>query len=189
MSRDLSQAFQNWWKRPDHLGRPTWRKAGINEGFAIRDLSLQRLNRKWGQVLVPKCGFKFRITREWRDIETASSARVTKLSVRVLSQPARPTLGPLSPVLVHGPQHSRSPEVDLNPTDTPVIYVPSTGSSRAYSGKTSTDNPLLPSGVSADEHRRQHSIAQHEASDSCTTPTTRRTLCRRRESQRHPDRS
>ncbi|MHB8190702.1 MAG: RNA-guided endonuclease InsQ/TnpB family protein [Ferrimicrobium sp.] len=77
--RDLSQAFQNWWKRPDHFGRPTWRKAGINEGFAIRDLSVRRLNRKWGQVRVPKCGWvKFRITREWQDIETASSARVTK---------------------------------------------------------------------------------------------------------------
>jgi putative transposase len=77
--RDLNQAFQNWWKRPDHFGRPTWRKAGINEGFAIRDLSVKRINRKWGQVLVPKCGWvKFRITREYRDIETASSARVTQ---------------------------------------------------------------------------------------------------------------
>ncbi|WP_276961931.1 hypothetical protein [Ferrimicrobium acidiphilum] len=33
--RDLNQAFQNWWKRPDHFGRPTWRKADINEGFAV----------------------------------------------------------------------------------------------------------------------------------------------------------
>ena len=76
--RDLNQAFQNWWKRPDHFGRPTWRKAGINEGFAVRDLSVRRINRKWGQVFVPKCGWvKFRVTREWSDIETASSARVT----------------------------------------------------------------------------------------------------------------
>ncbi len=76
--RDLNQAFQNWWKRPDHFGRPTWRKAGVNEGFAVRDLSVRRINRKWGQVFVPKCGWvKFRVTREWSDIETASSARVT----------------------------------------------------------------------------------------------------------------
>ena len=76
--RDLDRAFQNWWKRPDHFGRPTWRKAGINEGFAVRDLSVRRINRKWGQVFVPKCGWvKFRVTREWSDIETASSARVT----------------------------------------------------------------------------------------------------------------
>ena len=38
--RDLDKAFQNWWKRPDHFGRPTWRKAGIDEGFYIRDLSI-----------------------------------------------------------------------------------------------------------------------------------------------------
>ena len=76
--RDLNQAFQNWWNRPDHFGRPTWRKAGINEGFAVRDLSVRRMNRKWGQVFVPKCGWvKFRVTREWSDIETASSTRVT----------------------------------------------------------------------------------------------------------------
>ena len=77
--RDLARAFQNWWKRPDHFGRPPWRKKDTNEGFAVRDLSVKRINRKWGQVFVPKCGWvKFRVTREWRDIETASSARVIK---------------------------------------------------------------------------------------------------------------
>ncbi len=76
--RDLDKAFKNWWKRPDHFGHPTWRKAGINEGFAVRDLIVRRINRKWGQVFVPKCRWvKFRITREWKDIETASSARIT----------------------------------------------------------------------------------------------------------------
>ena len=76
--RDLDQAFKNWWKRPDHFGRPTWRKAGINEGFYIRDLCVRRINRKWGEVSVPKAGrIKFRITREWNDIATASSARIT----------------------------------------------------------------------------------------------------------------
>ncbi len=77
--RDLDRAFQNWWRRPDHFGRPTWRKAGQHEGFYIRDLSVRRLNRKWGQVYVPKCGWvKFRVTRKWSEIETASSARVTR---------------------------------------------------------------------------------------------------------------
>ncbi|WP_366526761.1 transposase [Ferrimicrobium sp.] len=76
--RDLDRAFQNWWKRPDHFGRPTWRKAGINEGFAVRDLSVRRVNRKWGQVLIPKCGWvRFRISRPWVEIESATSARVT----------------------------------------------------------------------------------------------------------------
>ena len=77
--RDLDRAFQNWWKRPDHFGRPTWRKKDINEGFAVRDLSVRRVNRKWGQVFIPKCGWvKFRVTRQWYDIEHASSARVTR---------------------------------------------------------------------------------------------------------------
>ena len=77
--RDLERAFKNWWKRPGHFGRPTWRKAGINEGFYIRELSARRINRKWGEVLVPKCGWvKFRVTRQWSDIEKARSARVTK---------------------------------------------------------------------------------------------------------------
>ncbi len=76
--RDLDRAFQNWWKRPDHFGRPTWRKAGIDEGFCIRDLSVRRINRRWGAVQVPKCGWvRFRLTRQFSDIEAASSARVT----------------------------------------------------------------------------------------------------------------
>ena len=77
--RDLDRAFQNWYKRPDHFARPTWRKKDINEGFAIRDLSVRRINRKWGEVWVPKCGWvRFRVTRQWHDIVQASSARVTK---------------------------------------------------------------------------------------------------------------
>ncbi len=31
--RDLDHAFRNWWKRPDHFGRPTWCNAGIDEGL------------------------------------------------------------------------------------------------------------------------------------------------------------
>ena len=75
---DLDRAFKNWWKNPSHFGRPTWRKAGIHEGFAIRDLSVRRLNRRWGEVLVPKCGWvRFRVTRQWADICAGTSARVT----------------------------------------------------------------------------------------------------------------
>ena len=52
--------------------------AGVHEGFAIRDLSVRRINRKWGEVLVPKCGWvRFRATRQWADICAATSARVT----------------------------------------------------------------------------------------------------------------
>ncbi len=75
---DLDRAFKNWWRNPSHFSRPTWRKAGIHEGFAIRDLSIRRINRKWGEVLVPKCGWvRFRVTRQWADICAGTSARVT----------------------------------------------------------------------------------------------------------------
>ncbi len=75
---DLDRAFKNWWKNPSHFSRPTWRKAGVHEGFAIRDISVRRINRRWGEVLVPKCGrVRFRVTRQWADICAATSARVT----------------------------------------------------------------------------------------------------------------
>jgi len=75
---DLDRAFKNWWRNPSHFGRPTWRKAGVHESFAIRDLSVRRINRRWGEVLVPKCGWvRFRITRQWADICAGTSARVT----------------------------------------------------------------------------------------------------------------
>ena len=76
--RDLDRAFQNWWKNPGHFGHPTWRKAGVHEGFGIRDLSVRRINRRFGEVFVPKCGWvRFRVTRQWADIVAATSARVT----------------------------------------------------------------------------------------------------------------
>jgi putative transposase len=75
---DLDWAFQNWWKNPGHFSRPTWRKAGVHEGFAIRDLSVRHINRRWGEVLVPKFGWvRFRVTRQWVDICAGTSARVT----------------------------------------------------------------------------------------------------------------
>ncbi len=75
---DLDRAFKNWWNNPGHFSRSTWRKAGVNEGFAIRDLSVRHINRRWGEALVPKCGWaRFRISRKWADISAATSARVT----------------------------------------------------------------------------------------------------------------
>ena len=76
--RDLDRAFQNWWKNPGHFSHPTWRKAGLNEGFCVRDLSVRKLNRKWGEVLVPKAGWvRFRLSRPWAEIEASTSARIT----------------------------------------------------------------------------------------------------------------
>ena len=76
--RDLDKAFQNWWRNPQHFSHPTWRKAGVNEGFYVRDLSVRKVNRKWGELLVPKAGWvKFRLTRSWAEMEASTSARVT----------------------------------------------------------------------------------------------------------------
>lgn len=76
--RDLDRAYQNWWGNPTHFKPPTWRKQGQKQGFPVRDLRVQRLNRKWATVLIPKVGaVKFRLTRTWADVLTATSARVT----------------------------------------------------------------------------------------------------------------
>ena len=51
-------------------GRPSWRKAGRDEGFRVtghrgRQWDVRRLNRNWGQVRVPKGGWvRFRWSRE-----------------------------------------------------------------------------------------------------------------------------
>ena len=75
---DLDRAFKNFWRNPSHFGRPSWRKAGIHEGFAVRDLKTRRINRRWGEVHVPKLGWvRFRITRAWAEIAGGTSARVT----------------------------------------------------------------------------------------------------------------
>jgi IS605 OrfB family transposase len=72
--RDFDQALRNWWggtHRP-----PTWRKAGIDEGFCVRDVKVQRLNRRWATVAVPKLGtVRFRLSRPLP--ATYGMARVT----------------------------------------------------------------------------------------------------------------
>lgn len=52
--RDFDQALRNWWAGTHR--RPRWRKMGEHEGFAIRDLSVRKLSRKWATVVVPKLG-------------------------------------------------------------------------------------------------------------------------------------
>lgn len=75
--RDLRQAFTNRGKNPAHFNRPTRRKRGQHDGFKIRDLRIERVNRKWGRVLIPKTGWvKFRITRGFTDLQRATSARI-----------------------------------------------------------------------------------------------------------------
>jgi putative transposase len=75
--RDLDRAYGNF-----YAGRaryPSFKRRNTREGsFAVRDLVVRRLNKRWGTMAVPKMGpVRFRITRAWADIQKATSARVT----------------------------------------------------------------------------------------------------------------
>jgi transposase len=73
--RDLSTSFSRFCSGVS--GFPKFHKRSNRQSFVVRDVVLERTNRKWGRVLVPKAGWlKFRITRAWHDIRSAKSARV-----------------------------------------------------------------------------------------------------------------
>ena len=63
--RDFAQAMQNFFRRTHR--RPTWRKAGVHEGFrqiAVKPHHVARLNRRFGRVWVPKVGWvRFRLSQ------------------------------------------------------------------------------------------------------------------------------
>jgi putative transposase len=63
--RDFGQAMRNFFGGTHR--RPAWRKAGLNERFrqvAVKPGHIQRLNRRWGLVWVPKVGWvRFRWSR------------------------------------------------------------------------------------------------------------------------------
>ena len=75
--RDFAQAMKNFWAGTH--GYPTWRRKGLHEGFrvvAVRPRHVRRLNRRWGEMLVPKVG---RVRFRWtRPIVEAKSYRVTR---------------------------------------------------------------------------------------------------------------
>jgi putative transposase len=67
--RDFSQAMTAFFDPANPAGRPTWRKAGRDEGFRItgrrgQQWDVRRVSRKVGQVRVPKAGWvRFRWSR------------------------------------------------------------------------------------------------------------------------------
>ncbi len=75
--RDFAQAMRNFFHGTHR--RPTWRKAGTHEGFrqvGVKPGHIKRLNRRHGQVWIPKVGWvRFRWTRAIAD--TVKSYRVT----------------------------------------------------------------------------------------------------------------
>ncbi|MDV8070658.1 hypothetical protein R4P64_29425 [Rhodococcus sp. IEGM 1366] len=66
--RDLDRAFTNFFAR--RSGYPKFKnRSGAWQGFVVRDLVVRRVNRRWGEILVPKAGWvRFRIPRAWADI-------------------------------------------------------------------------------------------------------------------------
>ena len=63
--RDFAQAMQCFFAGTHR--RPTWRKAGVHEGFrqvSLKPHHVERLNRRFGRVWVPKVGWvRFRLSR------------------------------------------------------------------------------------------------------------------------------
>jgi putative transposase len=63
--RDFAQAMRNFFNGTHR--RPTWRKAGVHDGFrqvALKPHHIERLNRNLGRVWVPKVGWvRFRLSR------------------------------------------------------------------------------------------------------------------------------
>ena len=60
--RDFSRAMAAFFDPGNPAGRPSWRKAGRDEGFRItgrrgRQWDVRRVSRKVGQVWVPKAGW------------------------------------------------------------------------------------------------------------------------------------
>jgi putative transposase len=63
--RDFAQAMRNFFAGTHR--RPSWRKAGVHEGFrqvGLKPSQVEKLNRRFGRVWVPKVGWvRFRWTR------------------------------------------------------------------------------------------------------------------------------
>ncbi len=76
--RDFAQAMQSFFARTHR--RPTWRKAGVHEGFrqvGMKPRHVVRLSRRFGRVWVPKVGWvRFRLSRPVP--EGVKSYRVTR---------------------------------------------------------------------------------------------------------------
>ncbi|TCC48699.1 transposase [Kribbella capetownensis] len=75
--RDFDQALRNLYGGTHR--QPTWRKAGLHEGFRIVGAQARRiakLSRKWAAVNVPKVGWiRFRVSRP---VPEAKSYRITR---------------------------------------------------------------------------------------------------------------
>jgi transposase len=63
--RDFDRALGAFFDKSRVAGMPSYRSKRGRQGFVIRDTKARRLNRRWGAVFVPKCGYvRFRWTRQ-----------------------------------------------------------------------------------------------------------------------------
>jgi putative transposase len=76
--RDFAEAMRNFFAGTHR--RPSWRKAGVHEGFrqvGVQPSHIEKLNRRYGRVWVPKVGWvRFRWTRAVPD--GVKSYRITR---------------------------------------------------------------------------------------------------------------
>ena len=62
--RDFDKAIAAFFRTDNPAGKPRYRGKRGPQGFVIRDTRVRRVNRRWGEVQVPKCGWvRFRWTR------------------------------------------------------------------------------------------------------------------------------
>jgi transposase len=63
--RDFDRAMAAFIGKNNPVGKPRFRSKRGAQGFVIRDTRARRLNRKWGEVHVPKCGWvRFRWSQD-----------------------------------------------------------------------------------------------------------------------------
>lgn len=81
--RIIDQAFRNWWSNPAHFRRPTFRSRHHTQGFRLvgagQDYRIEKINRKWARIKVPKVAtpIRFRLTVAWSRIADTRSCRIT----------------------------------------------------------------------------------------------------------------
>ena len=74
--RDFDRAMATFLDPANPAGRPGYRSSRGSQGFAVRDTKVRRINRRWGEVYVPKGGWiRFRWSRPLP--EKLGTARVT----------------------------------------------------------------------------------------------------------------
>jgi putative transposase len=55
--QDFDRALAAFLSPANPAGRPGYHRSRGTQGFAIRDTRARRVNRRWGEIYVPKCGW------------------------------------------------------------------------------------------------------------------------------------